>query len=113
VLTGGVIAETEPENRYRLIRNYLNAYDAELQEKNLLTRSAFFEAIFELFETVVRTAIATSKNVKQGAIQKVIQPLARLDYRGSGGRAVLDKKSIVNLMQSTLMTKTQISDEML
>jgi DGQHR domain-containing protein len=113
VLTGGVMSETAEEQRYRLIRNYLNAFDAEITDKTMLTRSAFFEAIFEIFDQVVQNAIATTKSAKQPALQKIIQRVARLDYRRSGGQGLLEKKEIVRLMKATLRTKTPISNEML
>ena len=113
VFTGGTISETDEDRRYRLIRNYINAFDAELKDKGLLTRSSFFEAMFHLFEMVVQNTVAASKTVKQGAIQRTIQPLARLNYRAPGGHTVLDRNSIVSLMQSTLRSGTEISDEML
>jgi DGQHR domain-containing protein len=113
ILTSSVMVGTDPESRYKLIRNYLNAFDAELPDKGLLTRSAFFEALFAMFDSVIQTTVATAKSAKQPAIQKVIQPLARLSYRGSGSRAILDRKGIVELMQSALRTATPISDEML
>lgn len=71
-ITTGVLRDADAEQRYRIIRNYLNAFDAELREKNLLTRSSFFEAIFELIDSIVQNAMATSKNVKQPSIQKII-----------------------------------------
>lgn len=113
VLSKGVMLDAEPENRYRLLRNYLNAVEAELKEKNLLTRSAFFEALFEVFDSVIQRAIATKKNAKQDAIQAVVAPICRLSYKGSGSRMLLDKKSITSLMQSALSTTTPISVEML
>jgi DGQHR domain-containing protein len=112
-LTSGALLETEGEQRYKLIRNYLNAFDAEVPDKALLTRSSFFEAVFSIFDVVVQNAISGYGNVKQRSIQQVIRPLAHLDYRGSGGKALLDKRAIANLMQSTLSTKTAIRDEML
>jgi DGQHR domain-containing protein len=112
-LRAGVLLETEPENRYLLLRNYLNAFDAELRDKGLLTRSTFFEAAFDVFDSVVQNTIARAKNAKQEAIQKTIAPIARLSYRGSGSRAVLDRKGIASLMQSALSTTAPISAEML
>lgn len=112
ILTGGVMIDMDSEGQYRLIKNYLNAFDAELSGNNLLTKASFFEAVFEMFNQIVPSTIASHKNAKQSSIQKVIQPLAHLNYQGTG-RAVLDKKSIVQLMQQTLQTKMQISNEML
>ena len=113
VLSSGVLLDTDPESRYKLLRNYLNAFDAELKDKRLLTSSAFFEAVLELFNAIIQSTVDTHGNAKQIAIQTVIQPLARLEYKGSGGRAVLTKRAIVDLMQSALRSKTTISDEML
>lgn len=113
VLGSGALLETDDEQRYRLIRNYLNAFDAEISDKKLLTRASFFEAAFQIFNTVIQISIAKSKSVKKESIQKVIRPLARLNYQGSGGHALLEMKTITDLMQSTLRTKTPISDEML
>jgi len=113
VLSSGVLLDAESEARYRLIRNYLNAFDAELPDKHLLTRSAFFEAIFSILDDVIQKTLSTHKTAKQGAIQQVIQPLARLDYHGSGSRALLDRKGISTLMQSALRATTPISQEML
>ncbi len=112
-ISSGVLVEADHASQYKLLRNYLNAFDAELSDKKLLTRSSFFEAIFDIFDQIVQASLSTSKSAKQAALQRIIRPLARLDYTGSGGRAVLDKKSIVNLMRSALRTKTSISDEML
>lgn len=112
-LASGVMLDTDPESRYKLLRNFLNAFDAELGDKSLLTSSAFFEAIFELFNSIVQSTVDTQKTAKQAAIQKVIQPLGRLEYRGAGGRSVLSKRAIVDLMQSALRSKTSISDAML
>lgn len=113
ILASGVMLDTNPDNRYRLLKNYLNAFDAELGDKSLLTRSAFFEAIFDVFNPVIERSLATKRSAKQAAIQSVIAPLATLNYRGSGNRALLDKKSIANLMHSTLRKTTAISSEML
>ena len=38
------------------------------------------------------------QSAKQSPLQKTVQPLAKLDYRGAGGR--LDKESIARLMQT-------------
>jgi DNA sulfur modification protein DndB len=112
-LDSGIALQATPDNRYRLLLNYLNAFDAELVDKGLLTRSAFFEAVFEVFDEVVKTTIANHKNAKQDSLQQVIQPLARLDFSGSGGRAILGKKTIVTLLQTTLRQHSPISAEML
>lgn len=113
-LSSGVLLEAQPEARYRLILNYLNAFDAEMPKKALLLRSAYFEAVFELLDEVVRSALALHGNAKQESLQKVIRPLAQLSYSTSpGGRALPTKKVIVSLMQAALRKSVSLSDEML
>jgi DNA sulfur modification protein DndB len=113
VLSSNILSELDEDRRYRLVRNYLNAFEAELNDKGLLTRSAFFEAMFQLFEPIVRDAIATSSNAKRDSLQRIIRPIASISYRTPGGQTVLDRTSIINLMKSTLQSKTPISEEML
>jgi DGQHR domain-containing protein len=113
VLTSGVALDAGTENRYKLILNFLNAWDAELQDKSLLLRSAFFESIFELFGEIIQNTLNAKKSAKQEAIQTTIRPLARLSYFGTGGRTLLPKKSIAAIMQSALRKTAPISAEML
>ncbi|MFP3757098.1 DGQHR domain-containing protein [Cupriavidus sp. SIMBA_020] len=113
VLSSGVALDAGAENRYKLILNFLNAWDAELQDKSMLLRSAFFEAIFEVFGEAVQNTLTAKKNAKQLAIQVTIRPLARLNYFGTGGRTLLPKKAIVTIMQSALRKTAPISAEML
>lgn len=113
VLTSGVALDAGAENRYKLILNFLNAWDAELPDKSLLLRSAFFESIFEMFGEVIQNTLGARKTVKQDAIQQTLRPLARLNYFGTGGRVLLPKKAIVSIMQSALRKTAPISAEML
>lgn len=114
VLSSQILTELDKEDRYKLVINYLNAFDAELEDKKLLTKSAYFEAIFELLDEIVRDAITLYKNAKQESLQQVIRPLAKLDLTGASvGKMVLPKKAIVALMQATLRKNLPISGEML
>lgn len=113
ILTTGVALDAGAENRYKLILNFLNAWDAELTDKSLLLRSAFFESIFDLFGEIIQNTLSAKKNVKQEMIQATLRPLARLSYFGTGGRNLLPKKSIVAIMQSALRRTAPISAEML
>lgn len=113
LFNGGVMLEASPSDRYKLLENYLNAFDAELPDKSLLTRASFFEGAMEMFETIVQQTLSISRNAKKNSIQKTVSSLARLDYRGSGGRTVLDKREVVALMQSALRTTRPILSEML
>jgi DGQHR domain-containing protein len=113
VLTSGVLAETDPQSRYRLILNYLNALEAESIEKKMLTKSAFLEAAFSVFEDVIRTTVAAHGSAKTDALRQTLQPLARMNYYGTGGRALQNKKDIAGLMRAALRKSVAISDDML
>jgi DGQHR domain-containing protein len=113
VLSGPVLTELDDEGQYRLVRNFLNAFDAELGDKKLLVRSSFFEAMFLAFDAIIQACLANHRNVRQPSLQEIIRPLARLDFRNPASQTVLDKTGIVNLMQSTLRAKMPISSEML
>ncbi|WP_373505399.1 hypothetical protein [Aestuariivirga sp.] len=113
IINGSVLGDLTDSQKYKLILNYLNAFDAEILDKALLVKSAFFEAIFAMFDLIVENSIAVAKDAKQNSIQKIIRPLAKLNYNGTGGKSLLDKKSIALLMQSTLKSKRSIGEEML
>ena len=113
VLSAGVALEAGAENRYKLFLNFLNALDAELPDKSLLLRSAFFEAAFETFGEVVQNTLSSKQNLKQASLQQVLRPVARLNYYGSGGRALPTKKAILALMQAALRQNAPISADML
>jgi len=113
-LSGGVLLGADADFRYRLILNYLNPFDAELSDKRLLVRSAYFEAVMEVLDEVVRSTIAIHSNAKQESLQKTIRPLARLNFSsGAGGRALPTKKAIVSSLQATLRQSVSLSEDML
>jgi DGQHR domain-containing protein len=112
VVSSGLYAQTEPEARYGLLLNYLRALEAELSDKKLLMKAAFFEAAFSLFEEVVRTTL-TGGGAKVDALRQTVQPFARLNYHGTSGRALQNKKDIVALMHAAVRQRVSISGDML
>lgn len=113
-LDGGVLADTDHENRYGLVRNFINAFDAELQDKRLLTRAAYFEAMFDVFDEIVRSALGAHRDVKQASLQEVVRPLAKIDVSGATkGRTKITKTSISQLFKTALRKSIAISDRMI
>jgi hypothetical protein len=85
-----------------------------LPDKKTLLRAAFFEAIFEVFDDVVRTTHSQHRNVKQGSIQETIRPLARLELStATGGGTRVSKTAVAALLKATLKQRVHISAEML
>ena len=68
----------------------------------------------EVLDEVVRSTIALYGNAKQESLQKVVRPLARLNFGGAaGGRALPTKKAVVSLLQAALRQNVPLSEDML
>lgn len=112
-LSSGVLLDAEADFRYRLIVNYLNAFDAELADKGMLIRAAYFEAIFDMLDEVVRNSLTLYKDAKKESLQKIVRPLAQLSFGGTTGKVLPTKKAIVGAMQAALRQNVALSEEML
>jgi len=110
-LDGGVAQGLNTDEAYALVRNFLNALDAELGDKSLLTRASYFEAVFDLFDELVRATIQEKGNAKQDSLQGVVRSIAKIDY--ATGVAGLTKKNIASLMLGVLRKTVKLSSEML
>lgn len=87
-LDSSVLQGLDNKKRIALLSNYLEAFERALDDQNLLTRSAFLEAIFDVFEQAVRQALLTFKNAKPESIERVIRPVAKYSYAESSLRSV-------------------------
>jgi len=105
-----VLDELPLDDQFKLLRNYLAAWEIELDDKQLLTRSAFFEAIFEVMEEIVRMTLGEHGNLKQDSLQKEIRHLGKFDFSGPiQGSTKLTKKGIVAIMRAILRRNMKIS----
>jgi len=109
-LNSEVVRSLREEDVYKLIRNYINAFEAELADKQVLLKANYFEAIMEMFDEVVRGTMSSQRNLKQQSLQQMINPIIRLDFSGHGN---LTKKSFIELMQTAFRKSVAVSAEML
>lgn len=110
VLKSSVVGSLKNEDTYRLIRNYLAAFEAELREsKKNLFKSVYFESIFQVFEDVVRSTLATKGDAKQASIQQSIKPIVSLDIEGSS----FNKTSLTQAMRTALHQSVTVSGDKL
>jgi len=109
-LNSEVVRTLKMDDVYKLVRNYLNGFDAELPEKETLLRAAYFEAIFEMFDEVVRGTMTSQGNLKQLSLQNAVRPITKLDFSGQGK---LTKKAYVDLMQTAFRRSVAVSTDML
>lgn len=94
-LDSSVLQGLDKNKRLTLICNYIEAFEGALDDQKLLTRSAFLEAIFDVFEQAVRQSLLSYKNAKSESIAKVIQPIAKYSYADSTLRSVGQVKKAV------------------
>jgi DGQHR domain-containing protein len=114
VLQSTTALELDNDGRYRLIRNYINAFESELVEKKQITRSAYLQAMFEVFDEVVRAAIAKHANAKEESLREVIRPLTKIDLSSArGGQTRVSKTAIASAFKAALRDTVSISEEML
>jgi DGQHR domain-containing protein len=108
-LNSEVVRSLETEDIYRLLRNYINAFEAELADKSVITKATYFEAIFEMFDEIVRATMTSHTNVKQASLQDTVRDIVKLDF---SGRGKLTKKGYVDLMQAAFRTGVALSADM-
>ena len=94
-LDSSVLQGLDAKKRLSLLVNYIQAFESTLDDITLLTRSAFLEAIFDVFEQAVRQSLLSYKDAKATSIAKVIQPISKYSYSPSALRSVGQVKKTV------------------
>ncbi|ADW68001.1 DGQHR domain-containing protein [Granulicella tundricola] len=108
-LDSELVRGLEADPLFQLVRNYINAFDAELQDSQLLTRASYFEAMFDIFDEALRLTLGKKKNLKQASIQEIIRTIAKLDFTGQS----MTRKEYLVSMQSSLRQSLAVSVDML
>jgi DNA sulfur modification protein DndB len=108
-LDSELVRGLEADALYQLVRNYINAFDAELDNTSMLTKASYFEAIFDIFDEALRLTLSKKKNLKQASIQEIVRGVTRLDFTGSS----MTRKEYVIAMQSSLRQSLAVSVDML
>ncbi len=109
-LDSSILQGLDKKKRLALLVNYIKAFENVLDDQRLLTRSAFLEAIFDVFEQAVRQSLLSYKNAKTESIQKVVRPIAKYAYGDSALRSVGQVKKAV---RSALAGSINIDPNML
>jgi DNA sulfur modification protein DndB len=109
-LDSSVLQGLDNKKRITLLSNYIEAFERALDDQKLLTRSAFLEAIFDVFEQAIRQSLLSYKDAKTDSIIKVIRPIAKYSYADSSLRSVGQLKKVV---RSALAGSIAIQSDML
>ena len=113
-LSSGVLLDAAPEARYRLILNFLNAFDAELPNKDSAATVSIFRGNFEDSGRSREKFDGTSWQRQTRVHSEDYWAAMQLDFGATaGGRATPTKKAIATAMQAALRTAISLSDEML
>lgn len=97
-----------------LLKNYLKALEANLNQPGLISRAVYFEAFAEIFDDVLKAAYRIHGNYKLDSLVKVLDPLqtVNLDQVNTKGRARLTKAAIVPILRNALFGMVVSSDEL-
>ena len=109
-LDSPIFQNLDTRQQLNLVVNFLKAFESVLEDQTLLTRSAFLEAAFDVFDQSVRQSLLSYKNAKADSLAKVVQPVAKYSYEKSGLRSVGQLKKAV---RSALAGTISIENEML
>lgn len=83
VLNSERMKDLEYDNKKNLLKNYLQGVYQNLLEANLpqkLTQSAFFQAIFRVFDKACENALLFRKNYKAESFQDVFEAIHRINF---------------------------------
>ncbi len=95
LLNGDILGQFSYEDKKKLLINYLSAVEATLEKmeekSSRLTTSAFFQAIFKIFEKVCHLSIMHNKNYSLSSMSKVLEGIVNVDmskHTGSNQAAI-------------------------
>lgn len=107
------------EDKYSLIRNYLATFSKVLNESQnddkILTTSAYFEAIFRIFDKVCDLSYFHFKNFKEESLYQIVECVKPLDlekYSGSNQQTIIKlSNGMSDLIDSYMHTKFSKSSD--
>jgi len=100
-----IFAQLDDDGRYTLIRNYLIAVQSSISSPDYLFRAAFFEAIFDVFEEVIKSSIERHADAKLKSIGSILQPLREVDF----SEVQLNRASVSAAVKKALRQNITIS----
>jgi DGQHR domain-containing protein len=112
VIRANVWMNTSKKSQYQLLLNYICAVVDIIDGTSLLTRAAFFESVFEVFDDVIQTTLAKRNNAKQASIKEVLAPLKDVDFAEASAKTRATKSTYLELIKNALRQSISISDSM-
>lgn len=117
ILSGDRLKDLEYPQKKALIKNYISGVYANLLEAGIpqkLTQSAFFQAIFRVFDKACDSALLLRKNFKPESFEYVFEALLRINFEyhtGTNDEAINNlEKDLIDKLD--LDKKSKISNDL-
>jgi DNA sulfur modification protein DndB len=108
LIEGKTLRKFDFEKKTILIKNYLSAVSITLIEMEgsdkRLTSSAFFQAVFSIFEDVCSYSLTYYRNYSQSSFEQVLQGIQKIDFDKHSG----SNQQTISQMASELQTLLDI-----
>lgn len=95
LLNGDILGQFTYDDKKKLLINYLSAVEQVLEKvdgkSGRLVTSAFFQAIFKVFDKVCHLSIMHNKNYSTGSMTQILEGIANVDmdrHSGSNQQAI-------------------------
>ncbi len=113
LLTGDVLGQFTYEDKKKLLINYLSAVEVILEKiedrSNRLTTSAFFQAIFKIFDKVCHLSIMHYRNYSLVSMTKVMEGVIGIDLSRHTG----SNQAAINELSSELSSLLELHSQKL
>lgn len=110
-----IMSKLSEDRQYLLIRNYFRAVEQCLSNPNLLRKQAYFEAFCEFFDDAARISREKHDNYKEDSLIDVLRPIRNIDLENlpTGGRTIISKSTIVEILKNTVTGQLEVDEDMI
>jgi len=113
LLNGDILGQFTYDDKKKLLINFLSAVEASLEKmegkSNRLTTSAFFQAIFKIFDKVCHLSIMHNKNYSLASMSKIMNGIVGVDLSRHTG----SNQAAINELAAELSTLLELHSQKL
>lgn len=115
LLSNNVIQKLPEEKQYLLLKNYFKSIENFMSQPNLLYKTAYFEAICELFDDVLKISYSKYHNYKIESLTKVIEPIKSVDlsFITSSGKTRITKLTVLPVLKNAISSQIEVYEDMI
>lgn len=119
VLDKDPLKKFEYEKKKKLLNNYLTGIFNNLQEveqEKRIYQSAFFQAVFRVFEKACEVALMYHRNYSEKSFESIFRFLQDINFEshsGSNEETIINLAKEISMMLDVSLTTTKVSDDLL